>query len=65
MSKYHSLSGEIIEKIKEDRENHVVNPYAFIDDNITRRNSDHDHANIWRPAFVRDIEKNYAYTILQ
>ncbi|NLL93195.1 MAG: HD domain-containing protein [Clostridiales bacterium] len=57
MSKYHSLSGEIIEKIKEDRENHVVNPYAFIDDNITRRNSDHDHANIWRPAFVRDIEK--------
>lgn len=57
MADYHSLSEEIQERIRSDRENHVVNPYAFRDENIVRRKMDHDIANVWRPAFVRDSEK--------
>ena len=29
MANYHSLSRQIQERIREDRENHVVNEYAF------------------------------------
>lgn len=57
MAKYHLLSKEIQEKIREDRARHWVNPYAFRDENIVRRITDHDRANLWRPAFVRDTEK--------
>lgn len=57
MANYHSLSKELQETIKQDRENHIVNPYAFKDEDILRRNMDHDKANLWRPAFVRDCEK--------
>jgi len=57
MANYHSLSREIQERIKKDRESHVINPYAFKDENIVRRNMEHDKANLWRPAFVRDCEK--------
>lgn len=32
-------------------------PYAFSDEDIVRRAPAHDIANLWRPAFVRDIEK--------
>ena len=55
--KYKSLSAELQERIKEDRANHVVNPYACQDEDIIRRDPSHDKANIWRPAFVRDVEK--------
>lgn len=57
MSNYNSLSKELQEKIIEDREMHWINPYAFKDDDVLRRKMDHDKANIWRPAFVRDCEK--------
>lgn len=57
MAEYHNLSEELQEQIKEDRKNHKENPYAFRDEDIIRRNTEHDKANIWRPAFVRDIEK--------
>ena len=57
MANYHSLSKELQERIKEDRAKHVVNPYAFKDEDVLRRNMDHDKANLWRPAFVRDCEK--------
>lgn len=57
MAHYQSLSKELQNRINEDRQNHVKNPYAFKDENIIRRNPDHDKANIWRPAFVRDTEK--------
>lgn len=57
MSNYNSLSKELQEKIIEDRANHWVNPYAFKDENVLRRKMDHDKANLWRPAFVRDCEK--------
>lgn len=57
MSKYHNLSEELQARIMEDRNHHVVNPHAFQDENVLRRNEDHDKANLWRPAFVRDVEK--------
>lgn len=57
MAVYNNLSQEIIERINEDRKNNWVNPYAFKDENIVRRDMSHDKANLWRPAFVRDCEK--------
>ena len=57
MPKYDNLSKELQERIRSDRENHWVNPYAFLDENVVRRRMDHDKANLWRPAFVRDSEK--------
>lgn len=57
MANYHSLSDELQEKIRNDRERHWKNPYAFSDQDVVRRQPDHDKANLWRPAFVRDTEK--------
>ena len=57
MADYHSLSKELQEKIQENREKHWVNPFAFSDKDIVRRDMNHDRANLWRPAFVRDTEK--------
>ena len=57
MADYHNLSKELQERIAEDRNRHVDNPYACKDSNIVRRENQHDIANIWRPAFVRDTEK--------
>ena len=57
MADYHSLSDSIKEKINEDRKNHKENPYAFKDENVLRRNMEHDRPNLWRPVFVRDVEK--------
>lgn len=57
MPNYHSLSKGLQERIIEDRANHWVNPYAFKDEDVLRRKMDHDKANLWRPAFVRDCEK--------
>lgn len=57
MSKYHNLSKELQARIIEDRNHHILNPYAFRDEDVLRRNEDHDKANLWRPAFVRDVEK--------
>ncbi len=57
MADYHSLSRELQIRIQEDRAAHLMNPYAFRDEAIVRRSPDHDKANLWRPAFVRDTEK--------
>ena len=54
---YIPLSKELEERIREDRENHVKNPYACSDDAVIRRDMAHDKQTIWRPAFVRDCEK--------
>lgn len=54
---YKSLSKELQERIAEDRANHVINPYACKNEDIIRRDPSHDKANLWRPAFVRDVEK--------
>ena len=57
MADYHVLSEKLQKQILEDRKNHRENPYAFSDEEIVRRAPAHDIANLWRPAFVRDIEK--------
>lgn len=57
MGNYLNLSDSIQKRIIEDRQNHVENPYAFKDEDALRRNENHDRANLWRPTFVRDIEK--------
>ena len=55
--KFNKINEELQQKIKDDRENHWVNPYAFKDENATRRDNRVDKANLWRPVFVRDTEK--------
>lgn len=57
MLKYMSLSKEVQERILHDRENHAVNPYRCQNESVIRRNGERDTANLWRPAFVRDVEK--------
>ena len=55
--KYNKINEELQQKIKDDRENHWVNPYAFKDENAIRRDNSVDKGNLWRPVFVRDTEK--------
>lgn len=57
MPNYNSLSLELQQRIIEDEANGVKNPFAFCDLNVVRREMDHDIANLWRPAFIRDTEK--------
>jgi dGTPase len=57
MAKYDKLSKELQDRIVNDRVHYIVNPYAFKDEDIIRRQPTRDRANIWRPAFVRDTEK--------
>lgn len=54
---YNSLSKELMDRINEDRANHVENPYACKDNAIIRRYDGHDYPKLWRPAFVMDVEK--------
>lgn len=55
---YDSLTKELEEQIMHDREIGKVNPYAFRDENVVRREDKiHDRGSVFRPAFVRDVEK--------
>lgn len=55
--KYHKLSEKLQKQIIENKRNHYQSPYRCNDEDIIRRDMNHDISNIWRPAFVRDIEK--------
>jgi len=57
MADYQAISMELQEQIESDRRNHVVNPYAFKNGDVIRRNEGHDMPKLWRPAFVSDVEK--------
>lgn len=57
MANYHNLSKNIQERICEDRAKSWINPYAFKNEDVIRRDMSHDKANLWRPSFVRDCEK--------
>ena len=50
--KFNKINEELQQKIKDDRENHWVNPYAFKDENAIRRDNSVDKTNLWRPVFV-------------
>lgn len=55
---YDSLTEDLEEQIVHDREIGKVNPYAFRDENVERRlDKLHDKGSVFRPAFVRDVEK--------
>lgn len=54
---YDKLSDKLVQRIKDDRNNNVVNPYACKNEEVIRRNPDWDRENLWRPTFVRDTEK--------
>lgn len=50
--KYEKLSEELQQRINDE----LLGGQGFIDKAI-RRNPNHDNASLWRPAFVRDVEK--------
>ncbi|MDR1713516.1 MAG: hypothetical protein LBR39_05130, partial [Coriobacteriales bacterium] len=54
---YHKLSAELIARIEADRAAHWVNPWRAEEADILRRDPSRDRATLWRPAYVRDIEK--------
>lgn len=56
-SNFHKLSEQLQEQILCDQKEHRVNPYAFQDKDIIRRQPERDKASLWRPAFVRDTQK--------
>ncbi len=52
------VSPELVERMEDDRARGWVNPYRTDDAAALRREARaHDEASIWRPAFVRDVEK--------
>ncbi len=55
--KYNRLSDELQQRILSDRSRGWVNPHRFDATAALRRDAAHDKPNLWRPAFVRDIEK--------
>jgi dGTPase len=57
MANYNKLSDQLQKQIENDQQSGWKNPYAFNSGNVVRRNMDRDKANLWRPAFVRDIDK--------
>lgn len=53
-----SLSSDLVHRIESDRAHHWVNPFRCDDADALRRvPRAEDEGNVWRPAFVRDIEK--------
>lgn len=54
---YKKLDNELVQKIEQDRKDGVKNPYAFKNENAVRRVNHSDRSTLWRPSFVRDIEK--------
>lgn len=52
------LSDELVERMSDDRARGWKNPYRTSDEDALRREErPADRSNIWRPAFVRDVEK--------
>ena len=55
---YNGLSKSLQERIQEDREKHWENPWKCPDSRVMRRyRRASDSPTLWRPAFVRDVEK--------
>ena len=57
MPKYEILSEEISRIIEEENKTSSFKNVAFNSDNVIRRRSETDKANVWRKPFVRDIDK--------
>lgn len=55
--KYDRLSEDLQNRIKEDREKGIQNPYRTPNEAAVRRLMDWDKNTLLRPAYVRDVEK--------
>ena len=52
------LSPQLQQRIRQDRAAHWLNPWRCADESALRRvDAPRDRATLWRPAFVRDVEK--------
>jgi dGTPase len=54
---YRKVSPALQKQIEQDRAAHRALPYRTDDAEVLRRDPTRDRANLWRPAFVRDVEK--------
>ena len=57
MRKYESLSQELTKRILNDRADSSTKSLAFDESKVVRRNNDIDRPNVWRTAFIRDVDK--------
>ena len=57
MSRYDVLSKALEKRIKDDMANNTLPRFGFDDAKAVRRDNGHDNPSVWRPAFVRDIDK--------
>ncbi|MCL1805462.1 MAG: HD domain-containing protein [Clostridiales bacterium] len=55
--RYEALSPALQKQIVDDRSNGWVCPWRCHDETALRRDQARDAATLWRPAFVRDVEK--------
>lgn len=47
----------IYEKLSEELQEKILSSAVFPENTAVRRRPDHDKPNLWRPAYVRDVEK--------
>ena len=57
MPNYEKLSPEILERIREDIEKGTRPNFAAKSSNAVRRYPAFDRESVWRPAYVRDVDK--------
>ena len=57
MSRYDVLSEMTEKRIKDDIANNTLPRFGFDDAKAVRRDNGRDTPSVWRPAFVRDIDK--------
>ena len=57
MSRYDVLSKALEKKIKDDMASNTLPRFGFDDAKAVRRDNGRDTPSVWRPAFVRDIDK--------
>ena len=57
MPNYEKLSPLILERIREDIEKGTRPDFSAKSKNAIRRNPDFDKESVWRPAYVRDVDK--------
>lgn len=57
MSRYDVLSKALEKRIKDDMASNTLPRFGFDDAKAVRRDNGHDNPSVWRPTFVRDIDK--------
>ncbi len=58
MAYYETLSQELTTRMEADRKAGTLPTVGFDDRNAVRRKDNpHDHANVWRGVFIRDVDK--------